>query len=71
MRAICQSPSNDQSRLTLALLDAVKLSTDLKHSLSWAYGAFLADVPKRLDISEALDIAARVLGFLTPLLLNP
>lgn len=61
MRLICSAPSNDQSMLALALIDAVRISTDLRYSLSWAYGAFLADVPKRLGASQALDTASRAL----------
>jgi len=61
VRAIYYSPSNEQSKLTLAFIDVVRVSTDLKYSLSWAYGAFLADVPRRLGINNALDAASRAL----------
>lgn len=57
----CYSPSNNQDQLTLAFIDAVRISANLKYSLSWAYGSFLADVPKRLGTNKALDAASRAL----------
>lgn len=58
---MCLVPSNDLSDLTLSFIAAVRISADLKYSLSWAYGGFLADVPKRLGTSKALDFASRAL----------
>lgn len=49
--------------LTSALIDRVKLSsdTDLRFSLTWAYGGYLSAIPQRLGTNKALDAAAHAL----------
>jgi Fungal Zn(2)-Cys(6) binuclear cluster domain len=60
---ICYTPSNDLTVLVNAFTERVKLSkdADLRYSLTWAYGGFLVDVPRRLGINAALDAAAKAL----------
>jgi hypothetical protein len=54
-------PSNDLTSLAHAFVYTMKASTDLKYNLSWAYGGFLEDVPRRLGTNEALDTSADAL----------
>jgi len=69
---ISHSPSNELTRLVDAFTERLHLFSDLRYSLTWAYGGFLADVPRRLGQNEALDAAASALltshlRFLTPM----
>lgn len=41
--------------LAHAFVKSIKLSADLRYNLTWAYGGFLEDIPRRLGTSEALD----------------
>jgi hypothetical protein len=52
------SPSNNQTLLAHAFVKAIRVSTDLKYNLAWAYGGYLEEVPRRLGSNEALDTAA-------------
>jgi hypothetical protein len=58
---ISRTPSNEQTLLAGALVDKFKKSTDLRYHLSWTYGGYLEDVPRRLGKSEALDAAVDAL----------
>ncbi|KAH8701567.1 hypothetical protein BGW36DRAFT_371117 [Talaromyces proteolyticus] len=48
-------PSNELTFLTSIFIQAFKPSTDLRYNLIWNYGGFIADIPQRLGINEALD----------------
>jgi hypothetical protein len=64
VRQICRSPSNSQTVLTMALIDKVHLTkdSDLRYNLTWAFGNFIQDVPRRLGKNAALDAAATSLA---------
>jgi len=53
-------PSNAQTTLVHAFAHRVTLDThsDLRYSLTWAYGGYLLDIPRRLGSNAALDSAA-------------
>ncbi|KAL2864825.1 Zn(II)2Cys6 transcription factor domain-containing protein [Aspergillus lucknowensis] len=51
------SPSNSITLLSQALVAAIHPKTDLRYNIMWAYGGYLAFVPSRLGINEALDTA--------------
>lgn len=57
------SPCNAQTLLTNALIDKLKPSADLRYHLSWTYGGYLEDIPKRLGRSDALDAAVDALVY--------
>jgi hypothetical protein len=63
VRQIYRSPSNPHSVLTMTLIDKVNLTTesDLRYNLTWAFGGFLQDIPRRLGNNAALDAAATCL----------
>jgi len=48
----------------LTLIDKVHLTkdSDLRYNLTWAYGGFIQDVPRRLGKNAALDAAATSLA---------
>jgi hypothetical protein len=48
----------------MALIDKVHLTkdSDLRYNLTWAFGNFIQDVPRRLGKNEALDAAATSLA---------
>ena len=50
--------------LTMTLIDKVHLTTDsdLRYNLTWAFGNFIQDVPRRLGKNAALDAAATSLA---------
>jgi hypothetical protein len=54
-------PSNEQTLLASALVEKLNESTDSRYCLSWIYGGYLADIPKRLGRSKALDAAVAAL----------
>jgi len=64
VRRISRSPSNCQTVLALTLIDKVHLTkdSDLRYNLTWAYGGFIQDVPRRLGKNAALDAAATSLA---------
>jgi hypothetical protein len=45
------------------VIDRVKFSvdSDLRYNLTWAFGGYLLEVPKRLGVNVALDAAASAL----------
>lgn len=45
-----------------AFVDSVNPSYDIRFQLSWNFGGFLVDVPRRLGTSAALDAAADALA---------
>jgi hypothetical protein len=64
IRQICRGPSNAQTVLTMTLIDKVHLTkdSDLRYNLTWAFGNFIQDVPRRLGKNAALDAAATSLA---------
>jgi hypothetical protein len=64
VRQICRGPSNAQTVLTMTLIDKVHLTkdSDLRYNLTWAFGDFIQDVPRRLGKNAALDAAATSLA---------
>lgn len=54
-------PSSFVTKLAYTFIQTIKLSTDLRFNLWWAYGSYLEDVPQRLGINEALDASAHAL----------
>lgn len=54
-------PSNQTYRLTGALIDIIKDSTDVRFNLAWTYGEFLNDAAQRLGTSEVLDASIMAL----------
>lgn len=41
--------------LVSAFVEKISSKTDLRYNLAWTYGGFLAYVPQRIGINEALD----------------
>lgn len=64
IRQMGRSPSNSQTILTMTLIDKVHLTkdSDLRYNLTWAFGTFIQDVPRRLGKNAALDAAATSLA---------
>jgi hypothetical protein len=64
VRRISRSPSNSQTVLAMTLIDKVHLTkdSDLRYNLTWAFGGFIQDVPRRLGKNAALDAAATSLA---------
>lgn len=64
IRQISRSPSNSQTVLIMTLIDKVHLTkdSDLRYNLTWAFGTFIQDVPRRLGKNAALDAAATSLA---------
>ncbi|KAE8553763.1 hypothetical protein TMatcc_006783 [Talaromyces marneffei ATCC 18224] len=54
-------PSNKTTILTSQFIQAIKLTTNLKYNLAWAYGFFLFEIPRRMNENEALDTAVNAL----------
>ena len=52
------SPSSSTTRLAVAVARIVSPTIDLRVQLTWNFGGFLADVPRRLGTNAALDTAA-------------
>lgn len=63
-RQISRSPSNTQTVLASTLIDKAHLTinSDLRYNLTWAYGSFIQEVPRRLGSNAALDAAATSLA---------
>lgn len=49
------------SLLINALVGKLKAPNDLRYDLSWAYGGFIEDIPRRIGTNEALDSAVAAL----------
>ncbi|KAF3406973.1 hypothetical protein DPV78_001789 [Talaromyces pinophilus] len=54
-------PSNKTTILTSQYIQAIKLTTDLRYNLAWAYGFFMFEIPRRMNENEALDTAVNAL----------
>jgi hypothetical protein len=54
-------PSSRTTLLTQALVGKLKAADDLRYHLSWTYGGFIEDIPKRLGVNEALDASVDAL----------
>ena len=53
-------PSNETTLLLQALVGKLRASDDLRYHISWAYGPFLNEVPRRIGTNVALDAAVTV-----------
>ena len=64
VRRISRGPSNSQTILAMTLIDKVHLTkdSDLRYNLTWAFGNFIQEVPRRLGKNAALDAAATSLA---------
>lgn len=49
------------SLLASALIRKIGTSCDLRYNLSWSYGGFIEDIPRRIGTNEALDTAVAAL----------
>jgi hypothetical protein len=58
---LLRMPGNETTPLTNALISNLKASHDLRYHLSWTYGGFIEDIPRRLGTNEALDAAVAAL----------
>ena len=58
---LVRTPSNELSRLSLDLAGRLQQSDDLRHSISFAWGPTLDEIPCRLGRNKALDAAARTI----------
>lgn len=54
-------PSNETTMLTSQYIQAIKLTTNLRYNLAWAYGFFMFEIPRRMNENEALDTAVNAL----------
>ncbi|EFQ99034.1 hypothetical protein MGYG_02046 [Nannizzia gypsea CBS 118893] len=54
-------PVNGVTALRNSFIETLKPTTDLRYNLAWSFGGFLADIPRRLGVNEALDSAVQVL----------
>lgn len=54
-------PSSETTLLTNALIGKLNASDDIRYHLTWTYGTFIEDIPKRLGANEALDTAVAAL----------
>ncbi|KAL4865776.1 hypothetical protein BDV12DRAFT_174086 [Aspergillus spectabilis] len=61
LHRVTSVPSNNVTLLAQGLAATMKKQTDLKYNLVWAYGGYLALVPQRLGVNEALDTAVDAL----------
>ncbi|KAG8530539.1 uncharacterized protein KY384_005042 [Bacidia gigantensis] len=61
MLGLVREPTSDLDRLTQAFVSKASPSIDISHQLVMNFGGFLAEVPRRLGVNEALDAAAGVL----------
>jgi hypothetical protein len=61
LRRVAIVPSNKVTLLAQGLAATMKKQTDLKYNLVWAFGGYLALVPQRLGVNEALDTAVDAL----------
>jgi hypothetical protein len=58
---IFRTPSNHTTLLSDAFVQTLHKSDDLRYSLSWVYGSFIEDIPRRIGTSKALDAAVAAL----------
>ncbi|KAE8444367.1 hypothetical protein EG329_000567 [Mollisiaceae sp. DMI_Dod_QoI] len=56
-----RTPSNETTVLTNALVTKLKALDDIRYHLSWTYGGFIDDIPRRIGTNEALDAAVAAL----------
>ena len=56
-----RSPSSQTTLLTQSLVQHLEASHDLRYHLSWVYGGFIEDIPRRMGSNEALDAAVMAL----------
>ncbi|KAL4983503.1 hypothetical protein BDW68DRAFT_168820 [Aspergillus falconensis] len=61
VRHITANPANSVALLGQRLVATFKQETSLRYNLAWAYGGYLALIPRRLGINEALDAAVDAL----------
>lgn len=56
-------PSTQQTLFVAAMVDSVRISltSDIRRNLTWGFGDYLVEVPKRLGTNAALDAAAMAL----------
>lgn len=54
-------PSNHQTRQTSVLFERFSPSLDVRFQLTWNFGGFLLEIPRRLGVSRALDAASDAL----------
>lgn len=54
-------PQNDLDLLIHDFTRAIEPRTDIRYNLLWTYGAYMADIPKRLGTNTALDSSVRAL----------
>jgi hypothetical protein len=54
-------PSNEGSLLADALVSKLQAWDDLRFHLTWTYGIFLEEIPRRLGSNAALDTAVNAL----------
>lgn len=57
------SPSSDFTIFVGSVIDRVHITSesDLRYNLTWAFGGYLLEVPRRLGVNVALDAAADAL----------
>lgn len=51
-------PPNSQGSMTALMVNKFSI-TDLRYDVSWAFGPFIHEIPRRVEHSVALDFAAR------------
>ena len=61
MQKLSRAPSNETTLLVNALIAKLKASDDLRYNLSWTYGGFIEDIPRRIGTNQALDAAVAAL----------
>ena len=61
--SLSRTPSSDEFLLSSSLIVKLKVKDDLRYSLTWAYGAFFEEIPKRIGTNEALDTAVDALVY--------
>jgi hypothetical protein len=58
---IFHTPSSQKTLLTQSLVRHLEASHDLRYHLTWVYGTFIEDIPRRIGSNEALDAAVMAL----------
>ena len=59
--ALSRLPTDETTALAVALIAKFHDRSDLKYHLSWTYGDFLEEIPRRVGTSEALDASVSTL----------
>jgi hypothetical protein len=57
-QAVGSIPPNSQDSMTALMVNKFSI-TDLRYDVSWAFGPFIHEIPRRVEHSVALDFAAR------------